>query len=630
MPDYRNKKRTTGLFYFLMANYIIALIIAHPYLSYGPTTEDFWAWAYTRIAFLSTFAIFMILFGILLYPLTRLIKSPIQLFILPPAVLFIFQALLLIDVQIYKIFRFHINGLVINTLMTEGAGDSVQIGRSTVITFIMFLVILIAVEWGTMWGIVRYTSRQPRRILRYSRFKIAAFILPLFLSTTIVSDKLIFAYANFYDMTDITRYQKLFPMYLPLFADETMEKYLGWEKEKSTIEYQAKSSMLNYPTAGFTFEDNLKPLNIVWIAIESWRFDMLNEEVTPNIRKFSEDAIVFENHHSGGNGSRFGIYSMFYGIYGTYWHQFLAERKSPVFIDLLQKMGYDFKILSSTQLTYPEFRRTAFVNLPSEAIDDRLPGKGGNERDTWLGKRFEEFITHRDQKRPFFSFMFLDSPHAPYRYPDNFAKFQPTVDEINYFEVKKANAQVDSTHPLFNRYRNSIFFTDSVVSRIIEDLKKANLMDSTIVIITGDHGEEFDETGYYGHTSAFSDFQVKVPLILHIPGEKPAKVTSLTSHLDVVPTMMSLMGSRINPSLYSHGRSLFSKTENPYVVSSNWDTFAIIDPGATIVLSTEIYKASSAEVRVGEYQLASDSKSVLASRGQELMEVTIKLSNFLK
>jgi len=630
MPYYRENKRTRGLFYFLTANYILALIIALPYLSYGPATEDFGAWVYTRVAFLSTFAIFMVLLGLLLYPLTRLIRSPIQLFILPPAVLFLFQALLLVDVQIYKIFRFHINGLVINTLMTEGAGDSVQIGRKTVLTLIMFLVMLIAVEWGAMWGIVRYTSRQPERVLRYSRYKMAAFILPLFLSTTIVSDKLIFAYANFYDMTDITRYQKLFPLYLPLFADETIEKYLGWKKEKSTIEYQAKSSMLNYPSPEFTFEDNLKPVNIVWIAIESWRFDMLNEQVTPNIKRFSENAIVFENHYSGGNASRFGIYSMFYGVYGTYWHQFLAERKSPVFLDLLQKMGYDFKILSSTQLTYPEFRRTAFVNLPSEAIDDRLPGKGGNERDTWLAKRFDEFITNHDNKRPFFSFMFLDSPHAPYRYPDNFAKFQPAVDEINYFEVKKANAQVDQNHPLFNRYRNSIYFTDSVVSRIIADLKKADLMDSTVVIITGDHGEEFDETGYYGHTSAFSDYQVKVPFILHLPGGKPATMTNLTSHLDVVPTMLSLMGSRIDPSIYSHGRSLFSKTENPYVVSSGWDTFAIIDPGATIILSTEIYKASTAEVRVGKYQLARESRPVLNARGQELLEVSTKLSNFLK
>ena len=118
MNKFHTQNRLRTLFYFLMVNYILSMFISHPYLSYGPTTEDLWAWAYTRVAFLSTFAIFMILFGLLLYPLTRLIRSPIQLFILPPAVLFVFQALLLVDVQIYKIFRFHINGLVINTLMT--------------------------------------------------------------------------------------------------------------------------------------------------------------------------------------------------------------------------------------------------------------------------------------------------------------------------------------------------------------------------------------------------------------------------------------------------------------------------------------------------------------------------------
>src|SRR3990172_8473348 len=512
MSYYRENKRTRGLFYFLTANYIIALIIALPYLSYGPATEDFGAWMYTRVAFLSTFAIFMILLGILLYPLTRLIRSPIQLFILPPAVLFLFQALLLVDVQIYKIFRFHINGLVINTLMTEGAGDSVQIGRKTVLTLIMFLVILIVVEWRAMWGIVRYTSGQPERVLRYSRYKMAALILPLFLSTTIVSDKLIFAYANFYDMTDITRYQKLFPLYLPLFADETIEKYLGWKKEKSPIEYRAKSSLLNYPLKEFRMEENLKPTNMVWIVIDSWRFDMMNEDLTPHIKEFSESSLVFENHYSGGNAPRCGISSLFYGMSGTYWHQILSERRSPVLIDVLQKMDYDFKILSSTQLSYPEFRKTAFVNLPPNAIEDRLPGNGGDDRDPIIAKKFTEFIKNHDRKRPFFSFMFLDAPHAPYRYPKEFARFQPAADEINYFEVRKAHAHVDKNHPLFNRYRNAVFFSDSVVHEILKALREENLLDSTAVVITGDHGEEFYEAGYYGHTSAFSDFQIKVPL----------------------------------------------------------------------------------------------------------------------
>ncbi len=630
MNQINRPNRFKILSFFLLANYILSLCIAYPYLYYGPTTEDLWAWLYAHIAFLSTFAILMIVLGLLLYPFTRFIKSRIQLFTIPPTILFIFQVLLLIDVHIYEIFRYHINGLVINTITTEGAGDSVHLGRKTITLLILILIGLLILEWGGLWGLCQYFSRHSKRVSQHRLVRRGPVVLFLLVFMVVMTDKFIFAYANFYDMTNIIRYQKLFPLYLPLFADETIEKYLGWKKEKSTIEYRAKSSLLNYPLKEFRMEENLKPMNMVWIAIDSWRFDMMNEDLTPHIKKFSESSLVFENHYSGGNATRFGIYSMFYGIYGTYWHQILAERRSPVLIDELQKMDYDFKIYSSTQLSYPEFRRTAFVNLPPDAIEDRLPGNGGDDRDPLIAKRFTEFIKNHDRKRPFFSFMFLDAPHAPYRYPKEFARFQPAVDEINYFEVKKAHAQVDKNHPLFNRYRNAVFFSDSVVNEIVNALREEKLLDSTVVIITGDHGEEFYEAGYYGHTSAFSEYQVKVPLILYIPGEKPGRVTRLTSHLDIVPTMLSLMGSQMDPSLYSHGQSLLGETGDRYVISSGWDTFAIIDPGATLVLSTEIYNARTAEVHVEQYQLAKEPRPILMTRGQELLEVTKKLSNFLK
>src|SRR3989304_4060681 len=630
MKPLEAQTRSKILYTFLLGNYILSLIIAFPLLSYGPNREDFGVWIYAHVAFLSTFAIFMTLFWLLLWPFTRFIKSPLQIFILPPALLLVFQVLLLVDVRIYEIFRYHINGLVINTITTEGAGDSVDLGGKTITTLILILLALISLEWGGLWGLSRFFSRRKGMASSNGLLKRIPLILVSLFLTTIISDKIIFAYANFYDMTGIIRYKKLFPLYLPLFADETIEKYLGWKKEKNPVEYRAKSSLLNYPLQGFRIEEGLKPINIVWIAIESWRFDMMNQEITPHIQEFSKNALVFENHYSGGNASRFGISSLFYGTYGTYWHQFLAERRSPVFIDVLQKLGYDFKILSSTQLSYPEFRKTAFVNLPPSVIEDSLPGRGGDERDPWIAKRFEEFLTGHDSNKPFFSFMFLDAPHAPYRYPREFTKYQPVVDEINYFEVKKAYAQVDKSHPLFNRYRNSVYFSDSVVNRILSVLKERGLLDSTVVVITGDHGEEFYETGYYGHTSAFSAYQLKVPFILSIPGVKPGRITRLTSHLDVVPTMFSLMGSQIAPSLYSHGLPLQGDKEHRYVVSSGWDTFAVIDPGAAIVLSTEIYNAGTAEVRNGQYQLAKDSEPLLADRTRQLLEVTKNLSRFLK
>ena len=322
---------------------------------------------------------------------------------------------------------------------------------------------------------------------------------------------------------------------------------------------------------------------------------------------------------------------MFYGLNGTYWHQILAERKPPVFMDTLQGLGFDFKILSSTQLTYPEFRKTAFVKLPDNVIDDVLPGKSAADRDLWIGKRFDEFLEKHDKSKPFFSFMFLDSPHAPYRYTPEFAKYQPAVEEINYLKVKKANATFEAIKPVYNRYRNAVYFSDYAVNQILLSLKKRGLLKSTVIAITGDHGEEFYETGFFGHTSSYSKYQVHVPFILYVPGEKPAKITKLTSHLDMAPTMLSLMGSKMNPALYSHGRSLLGAEENQYVVSSGWDNFAVIDKDATVILSTEIYNAGSAEVRLGEkYEMVDNRRPILAARSKQLLDVTRKLSNFLK
>ena len=624
--------RIKYLFYFLTGNYILSLLIAHEYLSFAPTWDDPLGWFYTRIAYLSHFAILVFIPGIILLPFTLFIRSRIQMRILPPLIMYLYQIILLVDVKIYSLFRFHFNGLVLNTLTTEGSWDSVKLGSKTIVTIAVVFLFLALLEWGGMWGLLRFNSRK-YVIIRQAhlswRMGLIVLIVPLLI--VIATDKLLFAYANFYEMTRITRYQKLFPLYQPLFMDKTFEKYMGWKKDHSpVITYHKGSSLLNYPLKEPEIGANLKQWNFVWIIIESWRFDMINEEITPNIADFSRRAILFDRHFSGGNASRFGIFSLFYGIYGTYWHQFLAERRSPVFMDTLMKLNYEFKIMSSTKLTYPEMRSTAFVNMPEGAIEDQLPGKAGDERDIHMAERFREFLNNRNKGRPFFSFMFLDAPHAPYRYPGAFEKYTPVVDEVNYFQVKKNGAEVNRNYPLFNRYRNAIYFDDSVVGRILKDVEDADLLNNTIIVITGDHGEEFFETGYYGHNTTFSPYQAQVPFILYVPDMKPRKIVRLTSHLDLVPTMFSLMGVRTDPALYSQGRSLLDDTKRPYIVSSGWDTFAMIDDDVTIVLSTESYNAGMAEVHAGNYEIAENSKIVLKQKMGQLMEVTRNLGYFLR
>jgi membrane-anchored protein YejM (alkaline phosphatase superfamily) len=156
------------------------------------------------------------------------------------------------------------------------------------------------------------------------------------------------------------------------------------------------------------------------------------------------------------------------------------------------------------------------------------------------------------------------------------------------------------------------------------------LLDRTIVVITGDHGQEFFETGYLGHNSAFSTYQTQVPMILYWPGVEPGRDARLTSHVDVVPTMFDLLGVKADPRVYSLGTSLLNGAAHPYVVVSGWDTLGLIDADSTLVLSTESYNAGMIEVRLPDYALADDPRRIVAQRAVHLGKLTRDLSGFLR
>jgi membrane-anchored protein YejM (alkaline phosphatase superfamily) len=125
-----------------------------------------------------------------------------------------------------------------------------------------------------------------------------------------------------------------------------------------------------------------------------------------------------------------------------------------------------------------------------------------------------------------------------------------------------------------------------MVQEVLTALSKKKLLDNTIVIITGDHGQEFNDLklNYWGHTGNFSRYQTQTPLVIHWPGKNARTFTQTTSHLDIAPTLMTLMLSCNNdPAKYSNGRSLLDTAPRPYVLASSWDTFGIIEPDRTTV-----------------------------------------------
>ena len=615
----------TNLIPIVLLNTVISMIISFSLLNINNQQGNAYTF-FSIITFVAHYFLLNLLVGLLAYCFSVVLNKKTATILM----IFLFsllQLILLFDTRIYTIFHYHINPLVLNVITTEGVSDSVIIGKGTIAVFSLILAGILCAEIIIHLYFSNINKNPERRgLLMAKNISKVIFWTGLLL---IGADKAIYAYGDIVNNTAITQNVKLFPLYQPLTIKRFISKVLHIKVDRElNFKVSTKDTTLNYPQKPLKFNPSAaKKFNIIIIVVDGLRFDMLSKDIMPNTWEFGQRNIIFKNHYSGGNGTRFGIFSLLYGIDGTYWHNFLARRVSPVLIDVLGDNGYEFKILSSTHLTFPEFRKTAFIRIP-DSIEDSFVNTDTDEKDRIITEKFIKYISNPEDKKPFFAFIFYDSSHQPYYYPEGFEKFQPVSDhEINYFkDIGKDNIFI-----LKNRYKNAIFYNDYLIGNIIASLKKNNLFDNSIVVITGDHGEEFYENGYFGHTSSFDDYQIKTVFVLHYPGVELFSTERITSHSDLVPTLIESLGCISPPEDYSHGFSLLNKTRHTYITSSNWDSSAIIDDEYKIIFSTEMYNIGSLEVRrKNDYSLVGNQKDVIKQKKNILLGTALKMSEFYR
>ena len=615
---------TMSVFPVIIANICISIIISFPLFRYGNQQDSLVTLCINLVAFISHYLFLNFLVGTIIFLLSIIFPSRIIIFF-EIALFSLFQVLLLIDTKIYSLFQYHLNSLVWNVITTEGVSDSVILGKGTVFTFLLWSAFILLAEIIINIKLVNHNLK-PERLPLF--IKVSRIIFVVFLCL-IALDKGLYAYGDLYNKTEITKNAKLYPLYQPLTVKRFAMKVLHMRVNRETgFTITPSNSSLNYPKMQPVFDPGKNQnYNMLIIVLDGLRFDMLNKDVTPNLLAFAENNIIYANHYSGGNGTRFGIFSLLYGVHGSYWHTFLAQRRSPVLIDSLIDKGYDFKILSSTILTFPEFRKTAFIKIPGQ-IKDNFEGNTIPEKDELLTSEFMGYAASRKPQRPFFAFLYYNSSHEPFTYPDDFTRFQPVIKgEINYFkDIEKGKVPL-----LKNMYKNSVFYEDHLIGKVIASLKENRLLDNTIVVITGDHGEEFFENGTWGHTSSFNDYQLKTAFVMHYPGAGHRIIQRITSHLDLVPTLMESLGCVSPPDEYSQGFSLPGEKEHPYITAANWDTAAIIDNELKIVYSTELYNIGSFKVhKKSDYALIQDPGQLLKEKNGLLLDVLVKMSEFYK
>src|SRR5699024_8586738 len=117
----------------------------------------------------------------------------------------------------------------------------------------------------------------------------------------------------------------------------------------------------------------------------------------------------------------------------------------------------------------------------------------------------------------------------------------------------------------------------SLVGKVLDKLRAQGLMDDTIVVVTGDHGQGFNDTGlgYWGHNGNYSRYQTQVPLVIHWPGKAADRVDYFTSHFDIAATLMKrLLGVDNAFAATSVGRDLFERGGRLPVIMAKYRGYA--------------------------------------------------------
>lgn len=291
---------------------------------------------------------------------------------------------------------------------------------------------------------------------------------------------------------------------------------------------------------------------------------------TPNIDSLARQGLLFLNAFSTAPWTVPSHASMFTGLYTSQHH---ANWDSPYlrneFVTLaerLTKAGYATAGFSENPYVgagngfaqgFGEFHETWRRPILERALNTALrPFVRRDEREyaprtTSLAFRWLD-ANHSDT-RPFFVFLNLMAAHlpnyprsseSPTQWPEDLLKrIEPvnTVPAKYYLPQYRLNG--NELRVMAEIYDGEILYLDGHVGRVINFLKKSEMLENTIIILTSDHGENFGEHGFFEHNFCLYNSLIHVPLVLYSPRSiEPTIIQERVSNAAIMSTILDLAG----------------------------------------------------------------------------------------
>jgi arylsulfatase A-like enzyme len=302
-----------------------------------------------------------------------------------------------------------------------------------------------------------------------------------------------------------------------------------------------------------------KPTNLIIIGIDTLRPDHLGcygcrRATSPNIDKLGAGGALFLHTISQSSWTLPSFASLFTSLYP---HQHgvasdLSRIKDtvPTMATILKECGYATGAIVNSNVLAPEMGLSRGFDFYS------LVGRGARRADAitrdglaWIDS----------QKTPFMLFLHYFDPHEPYAPPAPYdTLYDPgyrgtigrafIVDKVfprvpGAALTRHVSATAEDWDHIKALYDGEITFTDQAIGDLLSGLAKRRLLGKTLIVLMGDHGEEFFEHGAFGHGHSLFGEVIRVPLIFSCPEAVPKgrKIAQQVRIIDIMPTVLDLL-----------------------------------------------------------------------------------------
>ncbi|MCA9707364.1 MAG: sulfatase-like hydrolase/transferase [Myxococcales bacterium] len=288
------------------------------------------------------------------------------------------------------------------------------------------------------------------------------------------------------------------------------------------------------------------PYPILLITIDTLRADHVSSygyqrPTTPVLDALAETAVRFEQARAQGPATRYSIPAMLTGrffstlpreLHGK-WCRLLPQNHT--FAEYLGEAGYATRAV----MTYMRFSPQSGFGQGFDAWDTSIYELRSTSKNASGHQVTELGLQHLDalleQGRPWLLWLHYFDPHSRY--------------------VEHPEGDFSFGEELVDLYDGEIAFTDAQIGKLFEGLRERGLWDQVAIIVASDHGEGFggpdDHTVVY-HGHSLYDVEVRVPLLVRVPGMPARVVETPVGLIDVAPTILELAGLAVPDSMHGH------------------------------------------------------------------------------